>query len=318
VNINLFEFDDHVIDTAEFDHYLHGEVVKEFEQAICEYVGAKYAASFFSASYALYCIMKSRVCTPSVPLIMNHTGRFAPTVSVPSMIPPVVPNAIRSVGYDLDFTDDTAWVGGSYQLLENVIDSAQRLDRNQYVNECADDDLLVFSFYPTKPLSSLDGGIVVSNNKEKIDDLKSLSFYGMEYHEDSWSRNQIQVGYKAYLSTMQATIAHRNLQNLDKKYEIIDSVRDQYNKEFDLNNTSRHLYRIEVDDNEKAINHFKERGIVCGIHYAPLHNSPVFSTGQNLPSVVAASEKTLSIPLHHKLTSSDVSYIIKSVTDYWR
>ena len=50
MNINLFEFDDHVIDTAEFDHYLHGEVVKEFEQAICEYVGAKYAASFFSAS----------------------------------------------------------------------------------------------------------------------------------------------------------------------------------------------------------------------------------------------------------------------------
>ena len=162
MNINLFEFDDHVIDTAEFDHYLHGEVVKEFEQSVCEYVGAKYAASFFSASYALYCIMKSRVCTPSVPLIMNHTGRFAPTVSVPSMIPPVVPNAIRSVGYDLDFTDDTAWVGGSYQLLENVIDSAQRLDRNQYVNECADDDLLVFSLLleTTIPPSREDNGFV--------------------------------------------------------------------------------------------------------------------------------------------------------------
>lgn len=318
MNINLFEFDDHVINTADFDHYLHGEVVKEFEQAICEYVGAKYAASFSSASYALYCIMKSKLCTPSVPLIVGNAGRFAPTVSVPSMIPPVVPNAIRGVGFNLNFTDDTTWVGGSYQLLENVIDSAQRLDRDQYVNECADDDLLVFSFYPTKPLSSLDGGIVVSNNKEKIDDLKSLSFYGMEYHEDSWSRKQIQVGYKAYLSTMQATIAHRNLQNLDKKYEIIDSTRDQYNKEFDLNNTSRHLYRIEVDDNKKAISYFKEKGIICGVHYAPLHTSPVFSTGQDLPSVVDASEKTLSIPLHHKLTSSDVSYIIESVKDYWR
>lgn len=314
--INLFELDNHIVDTSEFDHFLHGGIVKEFEEAICDYVGAKYAASFFSASYALYCIMKSKVCVPSFPLTTRN-GRFYPTVTVPSMIPPVVPNVIADLNLNIDFSDDTDWVGGSYQLLENVIDSAQRLDRDQYKNECTDDDLLVFSFYPTKPLSSLDGGIVVSNNKEKIDDLKSLSFYGMKYHEDSWSRNQIQVGYKAYMSTMQATIAHRNLQNLDKKYEVIDSVRDLYNKELGLNNTSRHLYRIEVDDNEKAIKYFNERGVVCGVHYAPQHNSFVFNTRQDLPSVEEYSKRTLSIPLHHKLTSDDVSYIISVVKDYW-
>tara|TARA_X000001382_G_scaffold110995_1_gene87742 strand:+ start:47 stop:1003 length:957 start_codon:yes stop_codon:yes gene_type:complete len=316
VNINLFEFDDHVINTADFDHYLHGEVVKEFEQAICEYVGAKYAVSFFSASYALYCIMKSDVCVSSFPFVSSN-GTFRSTVTIPSMIPPVVPNVIADAGLAIDFSEDVSWVGDSYKLLDNVVDSAQRLDRNQYLNECDDDDLLVFSCYPTKPLSSLDGGIVVSNNKEKIDDLKSLSFYGMEYHEDSWSRKQIQVGYKAYMSTLQATIAKRNLKNLDKKYELVDEVREKYNDAFDLNNTSRHLYRIEVGNNQLAMQHFKNRGIVCGIHYNPLHNSDVFGNGRELPSVDAAAKRTLSIPMHHKLTPTDVSYIIGTVKDYW-
>ena len=72
--INLFEFDNHVIDTSDFDHLLHGEIVREFEQEICEYVGAKYAASFFSASYAMYSILKSESCgTPKSPTRIFYT-----------------------------------------------------------------------------------------------------------------------------------------------------------------------------------------------------------------------------------------------------
>lgn len=308
--INLFEFDNHVVDTSTFDHLLHDKIVGEFEQEVCDYVGAKYAASFFSASYAMYSIFKSTVCeTPKV-------------VTIPSMIPPVVPNVLSDVGVYIRFSSNVNWVGGSYKMTDDVVDSAQRLDRNQYKNECDDDDLLVFSFYPTKPLSSLDGGMVVSNNKEKIDDLKSLSFYGMEYSDESWSRVQKQVGFKAYMSTMQATIASRNLKTLDEKYEVIDSVRDRYNQAFDLNNTSRHLYRIEVEDNVKAIEHFKSLGIVCGIHYAPMHKNEVFGDKPwvhiGLGPVDVSAKRTLSIPLHHKLTDVDVSYIIDSVNNYWR
>ena len=315
--INLFEFDNHLIDTSDFDHLLHGEIVKDFEQEICEYVGAKYSASFFSASYALYAIMKSSVCnTPD-------------SISIPSMIPPVVPNTLVDAGVDISFNSDTEWVGSGYKLCDGVVDSAQQLDRDQYKNHLWDhkfgNGLMVFSFYPSKPLSSLDGGIVVSDNKEKIDDLKSLSFYGMEYSDDSWSRVQKQVGFKAYMSTMQATIASRNLKNLDEKYEKIDEVREKYNKELGLENTSRHLYRIDVDDNQDAIKYFKDAGIVCGIHYAPQHLNSVFSDYNDLheefffhEKVTIPSRRTLSIPLHHKLTSEDTDYIISKVKQYWR
>jgi len=310
-DINLFEIDNHVIDTSTFDHHLHGSIVSEFEQEICEYVGAKYAASFFSASYALYAIMKSTICTTP------------DKITIPSMIPAVVPNALVDSGAEIKFNSDTDWVGGAYKLCDGVIDSAQQLDRDQYRNHLWDhkfgNGLMVFSFYPTKPLSSLDGGIVVSDDKKRIDDLKSLSFYGMDFSDESWNRVQKQVGFKAYMSTMQATIASRNLKNLDKKYERIDQIRDWYNLEFRSNNTSRHLFRIEVEDNKKALKHFKSKGIVCGIHYAPQHLNRIFRTDYDMQlhnDVIVPSRKTLSIPLHHHLTDEQVEYIIKHVNLY--
>lgn len=306
--INLFEFDNHIIDTSTFDHYLHGKIVQEFENQICEYVGAKYAASFFSASYAIYSIIKSKVInTPEI-------------FSIPSMIPAVVPNSIIDAGSKITFTNDITWVGNSYKLCDGVIDSAQKLNKNQFRDECLDDDLLIFSMYPTKPLPSLDGGVVVSNNKEKIEDLKSLSFYGMEYEKNSWSRKQKQVGFKAYMSTLQATIASRNLNLLDEKYEIIDTIREKYNKELDLNNTSRHLYRIWVKDNEKSLDFFQKKGVVCGIHYKPQHTNPIFGANEFDEKlhleVTIPSKKTLSIPLHKNLTKNEVDYIIETVKIY--
>mgnify|MGYP003127206172 CR=1 FL=1 len=307
--INLFEFDNHIIDTSTFDHHLHGAIVREFEERVCDYVGAKYAASFFSASYALYAIMKSKVCqTPN-------------KIVIPSMIPPVVPNVLADSGVKVSFNCDIDWVGSSYRLCPGVIDSAQQLDKNQYRDNQSDDDLMVFSLYPTKPLSSLDGGIIVSNNKDMIDDLKSLSFYGMQYSEDSWSRVQKQVGYKAYMSTMQATIASRNLDNLDEKYEKLDGIRESYNESFGLCNTSRHLYRISVDNNNDALKYFKSKGIACGIHYTPQHSNPVFAEQLERDSslyndVTLAASRTLSIPFHHKLKQEQVNYIIKEVMNF--
>jgi UDP-4-amino-4,6-dideoxy-L-N-acetyl-beta-L-altrosamine transaminase len=308
--INLFEFENHIVNTADFDHLLHGKIVRDFEQQICEYVGAKYAASFSSASSAIYSILKSSVCyTPE-------------TITIPSMIPAVVPNVLVDAGVGIKFSDDTKWVGGSYRFSDKVVDSAQKLNRNQFAEECDPDDLLIFSMYPTKPLSSLDGGVVVSNNKEKIDDLKSLSFYGMDFSEDSWSRVQKQAGFKAYMSTMQATIASRNLKTLDKRYERIDEIRSQYNKAFNLNNTSRHLYRIEVKDNKGALKLFQSKGIVCGIHYAPMHSSHIFEECTSEEDIYTLYEKvgipsikTLSIPMHYKLTEEEVGHIIKTVKE---
>jgi len=305
--IQLFNIPDYKIDTNKFSHYLHGSIVEEFEQNFLNYVGAKYACSVNSATNAIFL------------LFLNKNT----TVNVPSLIPPVVLNALITSGNKINFTDDVNWIGDSY-ILHNfedykIIDSAQKVERDQFKKEANDNDIMFFSFYPTKPVGSSDGGIIVSNDKNKIDYLKTLSFNGMSFAENNWDRKIIMPGYKFYLNSIQAFIANENLNILDQKKNKLKIIRDIYNSEFNLNNTSDHLYRIEVDDNKKFIDVSKQNKIIHGIHYDAQHLNNIYkpySTESSCPNSEKISKTTVSIPFHENLSEQDLNYVIKNIKKY--
>ena len=317
--INLFNIENHKIDTSKFNHYLHGSIVSEFESNFCEYIGAKYACSVNSATNAIFLALLNK---------NQH-------VIVPSMIPPVVCNAILTSGNKLDFNDDTNWVGDSYILHQfedyKIIDSAQKVDNNQFKKEANDEDLMIFSFYPTKPIGSSDGGIIVSNDYEKIKWFKEATMNGMSYAHNNWDRSIKFPGYKMYMNSIQSYIANENLKLLDFKKMKLNSVRKKYNHSFGLNNTSDHLYRLEVNNREEFIKNMSDSGIVCGVHYDALHEVDTYRKSTTRPYSVTdeickntsiVSKKTVSIPFHEKLDTHDqfsngaVDYIIENVNKY--
>jgi dTDP-4-amino-4,6-dideoxygalactose transaminase len=305
--IQLFNIPNYTINTDEFSHYLHGSIVEKFEQKFLDYVGAKYACSVNSATNAIFL------------LFLNKNT----IVNVPSLIPPVVLNALITSGNKINFTDDVNWIGDSYILHHfedyKIIDSAQKVERDQFKKEANDNDIMFFSFYPTKPVGSSDGGIIVSNDKDKIDYLKTLSFNGMSFAENNWDRKIIMPGYKFYLNSIQAFIADKNLDILDQKKQKLKNIRDIYNSEFGLNNTSDHLYRIEVDDNKKFINVSKQNKIIHGIHYEAQHLNNVYksySTNSLCPNSEKISKTTVSIPFHENLSEQDLNHVIKNLKKY--
>lgn len=305
--IQLFNIPNYTINTDEFSHYLHGSIVEKFEQKFLDYVGAKYACSVNSATNAIFL------------LFLNKNT----TVNVPSLIPPVVLNALITSGNKINFTDDVNWIGDSYILHHfkdyKIIDSAQKVERDQFKKEANDNDIMFFSFYPTKPVGSSDGGIIVSNDKDKIDYLKTLSFNGMSFAENNWDRKIIMPGYKFYLNSIQAFIADKNLDILDQKKQKLKNIRDIYNSEFGLNNTSDHLYRIEVDNNKKFIDVSKQNKIIHGIHYEAQHLNSVYkpySTNSLCPNSEKISKTTVSIPFHENLSEQDLNHVIKNLKKY--
>jgi dTDP-4-amino-4,6-dideoxygalactose transaminase len=241
------------------------------------------------------------------------------TVNVPSMIPPVVCNAILTSGNKINFTDNIDWIGDSYVLHQfadyKIIDSAQKVDCNQFKKEANDNDLMIFSFYPTKPIGSSDGGIIVSNDKEKITKFKEATMNGMSYAHNNWERHIKFPGYKMYMNSIQCYIANENLKLLDAKKDRLKQIRNIYNKELGYNNTSDHLYRIVVNDNKKFIKHMKSINIVCGIHYDALHENEVYSPWltDSCPNSSKLSKQTVSIPFHEELTNKQISYIVDSI-----
>ena len=280
--VNLFHIPNYRVDTSTFSHYLHGDIVTQFESKFCEYVGAKYACTVSSATNAIFLTMLNK----------------QQIVNIPSMIPPVVANAIITAGNYINFTDNVDWVGDSYVLHKfddyKIIDSAQKVDKNQFQKEANDEDLMIFSFYPTKPVGSSDGGIIVSNDYDKIKWFKEASMNGMSYAHNNWDRTIKFPGYKMYMNSIQCYIANQNLDKLDNKKENLSYVREQYNKSFNLSNTSSHLYRINVKNRDSFIEKMKEAGITCGIHYDALHLNSLYNDGIDYESNIILNNNKLN------------------------
>lgn len=307
--ISLFHIPSYTIDTSRFSHVLHDEVVGELEENFAQYVGAKYACSANSASSLLF-----------LSLI-----RYKEIIDVPSTIPIVVPNAVVTAGNRVRFYDDIDWVGHCYHLHDNIFDSAQEVRRNQYQDLNNDNAVVIFSFYPTKPVGGCDGGMVVSNNKAFIDYYKTMTMNGTSLVRDSWDREHITAGYKMHCNSLQAFVANENLRKIDQKNDTLDEISSVYNHRLGYNNTSRHLYRIRVRNNRQFISEMKNNGVQCGIHYEHCHNKSAFSdteiqsececgdTCVCLSNSERESKSTVSLPFHENLNKQDIDKVVYNV-----
>jgi dTDP-4-amino-4,6-dideoxygalactose transaminase len=303
--IHIFNINNHVLDTSKYSNLLHDKIVTEFEETISEYVGAKYAVTFNSATSAIFLSLLNKNIT----------------LKIPSMIPPVVLNAIITSGNEYEFTDNTDWVGDSYTLHDfedyKIIDSAQKLEKSQFKNECNPQDLMIFSFYPTKPIGSSDGGMIVSDDLEKILSLKEMALNGMTFSKNNWNRKIKFPGYKMYMNSIQCDIALRNYRQYENKLEKLLKIRNLYNEELGYNNKSDHLYRINVDSRDIFMGYMLKNNIITGIHYETLHNHPVYlKENANCIHSENISKKTVSIPFHENLSESDLLYIINKIKEY--
>ena len=307
--IQLFNINNHIIDTSEFSNLLHDDVVIKFERIIAQYVGAKYACSVNSATSAIF-----------LTFVMDYFLRPR-IVKIPSMIPPVVANAIITSNNRVEFTDNVKWFGNSYILHKfrkyKVVDSAQKLEKNQFRKECKPDDIMIFSFYPTKPLGGCDGGMIVTDDYKKYRWFKEAVLNGMSYAENNWERDISFPGYKMYMNSVQAKILMNNFESYDKKMRMLGNLVDIYNRELGYKNSSKHLYTIEVLDNERFIQNMKNAGIVCGNHYPALHLNPVYNDGREFdcPKSEKLEKRTVSLPMNEKLSFYQTEYIIDKVKE---
>jgi len=299
--IKLFNIPHYTISTSDYNHCLHGTIVTNFENRFAKYVGAKYACGANSATSIIFLALQGKFCK----------------ITVPSMIPPVVCNAIITSGNKLEFKDDTKWIGDSYVLHDfgkyKIIDSAQKVIKNQFILEANNNDLMFFSFYPTKPIGSVDGGMVVSNDFNKIQWFREAVFNGMGFSKDSWKRIPKFPGWKMYLNSIQADIANKNMDLLESNNEKLSNLRNLYNKSFSLKNVSNHLYRINVPDNKIFIEQLKKRNIQCGIHYSALNINEIYKDNTACPTSEKEQYTTLSIPFHVNINIQASTYIIKNI-----
>ena len=297
----LYYIEHYRINTKQFTNLLHDQIVQDFEKQFASFVGAKHACATNSATNAIF-------------LSMLNKGV---TVSLPSIIPPVVPNTIINSGNKVHFTDNVEWVGDSYILHDfgqyKIIDSAHKVKANQFRSEANPQDLMIFSFYPTKMIGAPDGGIIVSDDEDKITWFKKAVMNGAVLHTKSWDRKIEFCGWKMYMNSIQAYFAQKGLKKLHAKTKKITQIRDAYNQLLGIQNSSLYLYRIEVKNNLKFVDQMRKTKIECGIHYVAAHKNPIYGETSKLPMSEYVERTTVSLPFNCKLTTENIKYIASKI-----
>ena len=154
-------------------------VVRDFEEALCEYTGAPYAVTVTSCSMALFLCCK----------YLN-----VKTVSIPRRTYVSVPMVIRQAGGSVNF-DNRVWTG-AYDLRPYAIrDSARRFTLGMY-----DSGFVCVSFHWSKILGLSQGGAILHDNAQADHWFRRARFDGRQEGVESKHDTFTMIGHHCYLS----------------------------------------------------------------------------------------------------------------------
>jgi dTDP-4-amino-4,6-dideoxygalactose transaminase len=181
-------------------------------------------------------------------------------------------------------------------------------------------EFAMFSLYPTKNITSVEGGMVACASDEIARTLRLLRNQGMERRYE----NEI-VGFNARMTDVHAAIGRvqlaklpgwterrrANARFLDRHLEgvttpaVADGATHVY-----------HQYTIRLahdrDGFAKAL--ADEYGVGTGVYYPiPNHRLPSFALTLDLPETEKAAREALSLPVHPSLTEDDLDRIVTAV-----
>lgn len=184
-------------------------------------------------------------------------------------------------------------------------------------------DAAVFSLYPTKNMTSAEGGMAVFPKEGSADHLKLLRNQGMKVRY----QNEI-VGFNNRMSDVHAAIGRVQLSRLEawtakrrKNADFLTRHIEGVTTPFETPNTNHvyHQYTIRVPEDRDGFAQALSKGfgVGSGVYYpVPCHQLPSlrkFATSAGLPETMKAAQEVLSLPVHPSLTRRQLSVIVKAV-----
>jgi dTDP-4-amino-4,6-dideoxygalactose transaminase len=183
-----------------------------------------------------------------------------------------------------------------------------------------------FSFYPTKNMTTIEGGMILTNSKnidEKCRLIRNHAVEELYYHNV--------LGFNFRMSEIQAAIGIEQLKKLDefneKRIKNAKFLTENL-KGFDglvvpyVDSRVKHVFhqytvRVKKINNLEASKELEKRGIQTRVYYPlPIHKQILYKkSGYNdiLPEAELASKEVLSIPVHPSLSKEDLERIINEI-----
>jgi dTDP-4-amino-4,6-dideoxygalactose transaminase len=206
-------------------------------------------------------------------------------------------------------------------------------------------DLSCFSLYVTKNVTTVEGGMVTTDDPEVAARLKTYALHGLSadawarYSDQGFKHYEVEVpGFKYNLTDLQASLGLHQFDRLEEIQNRRRTLWERYDEAFanlpvhtppppaEDTRHAYHLYTLMVDPQESGVDRdtfqrrLHEKGIGSGVHYRALHVHSYYQKTMNhppgsFPEAEWITDRTVSIPLGSNLADQDVERVITAVTE---
>jgi dTDP-4-amino-4,6-dideoxygalactose transaminase len=337
---------DAVVDVLKSNYLTCGDKVPEFEEVISTYVGSKYTVAVGNCTEALHLSLIAAGIKPGDQVVTSPNTFAATTNAILYVGAKPVFADIDPYTYNIDPEDikrkitsktkaiipvhfagspcdmDEIWyLSAKYGLI--IIEDAAHALSAEYKGQKIGglkSDFTCFSLHPVKPITTGEGGLITTNNYTNYQTLRELRSHGRQ------GQYQISLGYNYRMTDIQAALGISQLKKLDnfRQQRLKQAVYYYKNLDAEINpmlddESSWHLFVIQVSNRDKIKQYLNDRGIGAQIHYMPVYYHPYY---QQLgyqkglcPVVENYYEHCLSLPLYPGLTIDQQDYVIKTLEE---
>lgn len=365
-----------------------GELCEEFEKKIAKYIGAKYALCFNSATSALYCAYRcvfkqgqsvittpnSFVATANMLLACGCKPIFADILddgnisveSIKSLLAKKITNTTdnNSKAQNIAGIVSVDFAGKSVEA--KSIKSLAKAHNLAFVSDSSHAfggeldgrkigtfaDVSIFSFHAIKPITTAEGGAIITNDKSIYERAKLLRSHGLS-KISLWDSEVQDFGFNFRLNELQAALGLSQLEKIDEFLAKREKIAKIYDEAFCENpkkeyfapthaqnppniKSTNHLYPILLSNKliphkEAIFRALQARGLGVQVHYKPIFDYELFRDcvlDRQAKKHQAKSqaehkarwwyEAEISIPLHQAMSKKDIKYCIKSVLEVFR
>jgi dTDP-4-amino-4,6-dideoxygalactose transaminase len=189
-----------------------------------------------------------------------------------------------------------------------------------------------FSFYPTKVMTTGEGGMITTDNSEIAEKSRILRDQGKENFN---SNIIVELGYNWRLPEISAAIGLTQLKRLpeiiekrnvvakyyDEALEKIDGIKPLKTPSNILNNYYKYVAFLDEDlDKEKLKEKLRAEGVKCSgeVYWPPLHLQPVYkrllgTKEGDFPHAEDACKRMICLPLYAQMTIEDAKYVVEKL-----
>ncbi|MGX2983530.1 DegT/DnrJ/EryC1/StrS family aminotransferase [Helicobacter sp. 23-1045] len=360
-----------VVSALKGEFITQGAKVDEFERKIADFVGAKYAVCFNSATSALNVAYKIVKCALANAIKGDSQVEFLTTpltfcATANMMVENgIVPKfcAINEMG---NIDENNLQISPNVKAIVSVDYAGNSVEVEKIAKICAENnlyfisdsshsfggayngckigafaDMTIFSFHAVKPITTIEGGAISTNNELFYKWAKLLRSHCItktelweseivDFSAESSVLDSAIIGHNFRLSDIAASLGISQLKKLPqflaKRHQIAKIYDDAFKGESKLRTlqipahiySTYHLYPILLDSalvpHKKAIfRALLDAGLGVQVHYKPIYR---FAPYQNHAPIKSADDfynAEISIPCHQKMSANDADFVISAI-----